>query len=418
MGMALRGHRYKLSPTGEQRRQLARWAGCCRYVFNTALAHRQATYVSTGKGISYAALCKQLTAWKKVLPWLKKPPAMLLQQAIRDLDDAFTNFFAKRARYPRFRSRHHWQPSLRIPQDKTTLRVERLSRSVGRLNLPKLGWIRFRWSRIPEGSIRSATLSRDACGDWFVSLLCATEVQDVVETTEVDPEHFRGIDLGITRPVTTDDGLNHNIPTPTKGDRRHAAKLARAVSRKQKGSANRAKAQHRLNRFHRQWRNRRTDAHHKLSNTLIAENQGIAVEDLKIPNMTRRAKRKRVRQKSGLNRSILHQSWGSFLAMLAWKGRAAGVIVERVSARYTSQTCSVCGVIDVASRPTQASFVCTACGHADNADVNAAKNIRAAGLSSIKACGVHVRPCPLRRARQRTMKQVPTGNQRALPLGM
>ena len=385
MGQDLRGHRYKLSPTGEQRRLLNRWAGCCRYVFNTALAHRQAAYTTTGKGLSYAALCKQLTAWKKTLIWLKQPPAMLLQQAIRDLDTAFTNFFTKRARYPRFRSRHRWQPSLRIPQDKITLRVERLSGSVGRLNLPKLGWIRFRWSRPLKGAIRSATLSRDACGDWFVSLLCATDAQDVTEPTEVDPEQFRGIDLGITRPVTTDDGRHHTVPTPTAAGRRHAAKLARSVSRKQKGSTNRARAQNRLNRFRRQWRNRRTDAHHKLSNTLIAENQGIAVEDLTIPNMTRRAKRKRVRQKSGLNRSILSQSWGDFRAMLAWKGHAAGVFVERVSARHTSQMCSVCGVIDAASRPSQASFVCTACGHAENADVNAARNIRAAGLSSVKA---------------------------------
>jgi len=393
----LRGTRYRLSPTGEQRRVLSRWAGCCRYVFNAALAQRQATYANTGRGLSYGALCKKLTVWKTKLPWLKHPPAMLLQQAIRDLDTAFTNFFTKRARSPRFRSRHRWQPSLRIPQDKNTLRVERLSGSVGRLNLPKLGWIRFRWSRPLTGTLRSATLSRDACGDWFVSLLCAKEVPDVVQPTVVDPEHFRGIDLGIARPVTTDEGRTHGIPTPSAGDRRHAAKLARAVSRKQKGSKNRAKAQNRLNRFRRQWRNRRTDAQHQLSNALIAENQGIAVEDLTLPNMTRRAKGTRVRQKSGLNRSILSQSWGSFLAMLAWKGPAAGVIVERVSARHTSQTCFACGVIDAASRPSQASFVCTACGHADNADVNAAKNIRAAGLSSLKACGVQVRPNPLRR---------------------
>jgi len=333
------GYRYRLALSADQEATLRRWAGCCRFVFNRGLALRQETYLKTAK------------------------------------------------------SRHHWRPAMRLPQ-RGQLRVERLSGSVGRLNIPKLGWIRFRWSRAPIGEIRSVTLSQDACRRWHVSLLCRTETHAVEQPKTIDEEHFRGLDMGIARSVTDDRGAPGQAPTPTAGDRQHEAKLARRVSRKKKGSNNRGRAQRALNRFRARWMARRTDYQHKLSTKLIRENQGIAVEDLKIQPMTRRAKGKRVRQKAGLNRSILSQSWGTFRAMLEWKGCAAGVIVERVEPAYTSQTCSRCGAVDADSRQSQAVFVCTTCGVSLNADHNAARNIRAAGLSSIKARGVRVSPGP------------------------
>jgi len=387
----LRGFQYTLEPTGEQLHQLSRWAGCARYVFNRALALRQETYKATGKGIGYAATCKALTAWKRELDWLRQPPAMMLQ----DVDTAYNRFFSGRARYPRFRSRHHWRPSFRLPQDAGTIRVERLSASVGRLKLPKLGWIRFRWSRAPVGEIRSDTVSRDSCGDWHVSLLCRTEEAGVGEPTTIEAEHFRGLDLGIASSVTDDNGDPAQAPTPSAGDRKHAAKLARRVSRKKKGAKNREKARRRLNRFRRRQRRKLTDFQHKLSTKLIQLPFGrlrFAPHHQGIKHMTRRAKRKRVRQKAGLNRSILAQSWGSFRTLLEWKGAAAGVFVERVEPAYTSQTCSRCGVVDAASRQSQAVYVCTTCGFSLNADHNAARNIRAAGLSSLKARGVRVSP--------------------------
>jgi putative transposase len=418
MVASLRGYRYLLSLTGEQERELTRWAGCCRWVFNQALAAREAAYQATGEAPGYAALCKLLTAWKRENDWLRLPPAMVLQQALKDLDAGYQRFFAGQNARPRFRSRHHWPLSIRIPQDKNTLRVERLSGSVGWLNLPKLGWVRFRWSRPPEGVIRSVTLSRDACGDWWVSILCQLPGEVAPQPTVVDAEQVRGLDLGVAQSVTPDEGPPGQLPTPSAGDRRHAAKLARRVSRKRKGSKNRAKAQKKLNTFRRRWRRRRVDAQHKLSNRLIRENQAIIVEDLKINSMTRRARGARVRQKAGLNRSILSQGWGGFRALLEWKGRSVGTLVERVNPAHTSQRCSSCGVLDAASRLSQAVFACTGCGHAENADVNAAKNIRAAGLSSLKARGVHVRPGRLRSAGQRAKKREPIGNQLELPWGV
>ena len=297
---------------------------------------------------------------------------MALQQALLDLDAAYKRFFSGQNRRPRFRSRNHWRPSFRIPQDKNTLQVQRRSASVGRLKLPKLGWINFRFSRPLLGEIRSVTLSRDSCGDWFVAILCRTPAAAIPEPAGIDTEHFRGIDLGVVQSVAPDNAKPLKAPTPSPRDRSHAAKLARSVSRKQKGSNNRAKAQHKLNKLRRRWRRRRQDFHQKLSSKLIRENQGVAVEDLTITQMTRRAVGKRVRQKSGLNRSILSQSWGSFRTMLEWKGQAAGVIVERIDPAYTSQRCSCCGVVDATSRRSQAVFECTACGHTENADTNAA----------------------------------------------
>jgi len=387
------GYRYRLDLSAAQEATLTRWAGCCRFVFNRGLALREATYKETGKGIGYAENCKALTALKRVFDWLRDPPVDVLQQALKDLDTAYKRFFNKLARYPRFRSRHHWMPSMRLPQ-RGQLKVERLSASVGRLNLPKIGWVRFRWSRAPIGAIRSVTLSRDACGRWHVAILCRTENHAPGEPSVIEAAHFRGLDVGIARSVTDDTGDHAQAPTPTREDRRHTAKLARRVSRKVKGSKNRGRAQLALNRFRARWMQRRKDSHHKLSTKLIRENQGIAIEDLKINHMTRRAKGKRVRQKAGLNRSILSQGWGSFRTKLEWKAAKAGVIVERVEPAYTSQTCSACGVVDAASRRSQAAFVCTACGASLNADHNAARNIRAAGLSSLKARGVRVRPAP------------------------
>jgi len=334
---------------------------------------------------------------------------MVLQQAIKDLDDGYKRFFSGQNRRPGFRARHRWQSSFRIPQHGGLLRVEPLSRSVGRLNLPKLGWIRFRWSRPVVGDIRSVTLSQDRCGDWWVAILVKTVGADVAEPASMDAEHVRGLDLGVAQSVTLDSGPSIQLPTPTKGDLKHAAKLARRVSRKQKGSKNRAKAQNKLNRTRRRWRRQLRDAQHKLSTTLIRENQAIIVEDLDVQQMTRRATGKRVRQKSGLTRSILSQNWGSFRAMLEWKARAAGVIVERVNPAYTSQRCSSCGLVDADSRRSQAVFQCTACGHKENADTNAAKNIRAAGLSSVKARGVLIRPERSNLPRQGTTKRVLIG---------
>ena len=152
MTVALRGFKYQLSPTVEQSKALSRWAGCCRYVFNQALEVREATYKATGKAPNYNTLAKRLTAWKrdKETLWLREAPAMALQQALLDLDAAYKRFFSGQNRRPRFRSRNHWRPSFRIPQDKNTLQVQRRSASVGRLKLPKLGWINFRWVKLPH----------------------------------------------------------------------------------------------------------------------------------------------------------------------------------------------------------------------------------------------------------------------------
>jgi len=386
--------KYKLTLTEVQAAELNRWAGCSRRVFNDALGLQKEHYVETGKHLGYAACCKELTIRKQQpeLDWLREPPAMMLQQALKDLETGWSRFFKGFGGHPRFRQRKHWLPSIRIPQDRSTLRVERLSSSVGRAKLPKLGWIRFRWSRAVAGSIRSATISRDSCRDWHISVLCFVETGQPLEPAVIDEDAFRGIDLGVAQSVTTDDGEVYDFPVALSKTRSHEVKLARRISRKKPGSHNRHRAQQSLNKHRRRWCHRREDFQQKLSTTLIHENQGMAVEDLKINNMTRRAKRGHARQKSGLNRSMLAQGWGRFRAMLEQKGQANGVAVERISPSYTSQRCAECGHVAAENRRSQAAFMCVQCGHSANADHNAACNIRAAGLSSLNARGVLVRP--------------------------
>ncbi|MBB2156624.1 transposase [Gluconacetobacter diazotrophicus] len=383
---------YRLYPDTKQREALGQIAGACRMVYNLALEQRrdwwQRYKAITGKSISYNMQSGELTALKREVSWLRDAPSQVLQQALRDLDRAYQNFFSGRSGYPSPR-RKGLHDSFRFP-DPASLRVDRTGKSAGRLKLPKLGWVAFRgWYALP-GAIRNVTISRRA-GQWFASVQWEREVE------EPGPPALPavGIDLGVSVFAAMSNGKTIAPGNFGKKALRALRKAQRALDRKKKGSANRRKAVWRVQTLHARVANARKDFLHKISTT-IAKNHGmVVVEALQVRSMSASAKGtaeepgRNVRQKAGLNRSILDQGWRTFRSLLGYKLAERGGSLIEVPAAYTSQTCSVCGAVDPASRATQARFVCTNCGYTENADVNAAKNILRRADCSLKSVEGH-----------------------------
>jgi len=306
--------------------------------------------------------------------WLKACPAHTLQQALKDLDRAYQNWWAGRAEPPTPRKKGV-NDSFRFP-DPVSIKVERTGRSSGRIKLPKLGWVRLRGWRVIPGDICNATVSRRA-GHWYVAVQWQQEAAEPVES----PLPSVGIDRGITVFAALSDGTSIAPANHGKKAFKALRKAQRNLSRKRRGSSHRRKAIRRVAKIQLRAANARKDFLHKVS-TDIAKNHGIVVvEALKVRNMSASAKGtlaepgRKVRQKAGLNRAILDQGWGMFSRFLGYKLADRGGRLIEVPAAYTSQTCAACGVIDVASWLDQARFVCVACGHEANADTNAAINI-------------------------------------------
>ena len=364
---------YRLYPTPEQGRQMARTAGACRFVHNLALEQRR-DWWKPGRTFNFASQCRELTALRAEVDWLKAAPVHALQQALKDLDRAYRNWWAGRAMAPTPRKKGI-NDSFRFP-DPVSIRVERTGTSSGRIKLPKLGWVRLRgWYAVP-GAIRNATVSGRA-GQWHAA------VQWEREAVEPVPSALPavGIDLGVAVFAALSDGTSIAPASHGKRALRSLREAQRNAARKKRGSNNRRKAIRRVARIQTRVANARGDFLHKHS-TAIAKNHGtVVVEALKVRNMSASARGtadapgKQVRQKAGLNRAILDQGWGMFRAMLAYKLADRGGRLVEVPAAYTSQTCAACGIVDARSRLSQARFACAACGHEANADTNAAINI-------------------------------------------
>lgn len=382
-------YKYELQPNGEQRRQMRRFAGSCRFVFNKALALQKERYERGEKRLGYAGLCKELTQWRNSTktPWLADAPVHPLQQTLKDLERAYANFFAKRADFPRFKKKGQ-RDSFRYPDPKQI----KLDQANSRLFLPKLGWLRYRNSRDVLGDVKNVTVSQ-SCGKWYVSIQTEREVEQPVHPAT----NVVGVDMGVANFAALSTG---EIVAPVDALKRHTQRLARyqrAMSRKQKFSRNWIKAKSRVQKIHTRIGNIRRDHLHKLTTMLSKNHAAIVIEDLQVRNMSRSASGaieqpgRNVRAKSGLNRSILDQGWFEFRRQLEYKQAWRGGIVVAVNPRNTSRTCPACGHVDKDNRPTQSRFECVACGHTAHADVNAACNILAAG-HAVMACGGDVSP--------------------------
>lgn len=379
----LQAFKFKLKPSADQQRNLHCYAGSCRYVFNKALALQKQRHASGEKKLNYAGLCKQLTQWRNgpETPWLSDSPVHPLQQALKDLERAYSNFFAGRAGLPRFKKRGQ-SDSFRYPDPKQIT----LDQSNSRIFLPKLGWLRYRNSRQVLGVLKNVTVSR-ACGQWYISIQTEREVQQSMHPSG----SMVGLDMGVARFATLSDGTFY---APLNSFRRHERQLVkaqRALSRKKKFSNNWKKAKVHVQRVHHHIGNARRDFLHKLSTQISKNHAIIVVEDLQTKNMsrsaagTKEAPGRNVRAKSGLNKSILDQGWYEFRRQLEYKQQWAGGWVVAVPAQYTSQRCPACDHISPENRKTQARFFCQACRFVEHADLVGAINILRAGHARI-AC--------------------------------
>jgi putative transposase len=388
----LSGRRFRVEFTDEQQVFAEQIAAVCRAVWNTGLEQRR-EYRRRGAWMNYKQQAHELAEAKAEHVWLAETPGHCLQQTLMDLDKACRDHGTFKVHW---RSSRRWAPSFRFPEG-NKMTVDQLNRRHARVKLPKLGWVKFRLSRRLDGeTIRSATLTRDG-QHWFVSFV----VHDGITTPaqHASPLTAVGVDRGVVVAVATSAGDLFDQAFTTPGEQRRAVALQRKLSRAATGSANRNKTRQALAKLRARERRRRQDFCQKTAHRLAQRNAVVALEKLPVRNMTRRAQpvvdpatpghyvHNGGSAKSGLNRAILSKGWYRFEVALKSASRYSGTQMVKVPAAFTSQRCSACGHVDPKSRESQAVFRCTHCTHTEHADVNAAKNILAAGLSAVSACG-------------------------------
>ena len=377
----LQAFKYELMPDGEQQRNMRRFAGSCRFVFNKALALQQAHYAEGKKKLSYADLCKHLTEWRKhnETQWLSEAHSQPLQQTLKDLERAYKNFYEKRADFPRFKKKG-LSDSFRYPQGC------KLDQANSRIFLPKLGWMRYRNSREVLGGVKNVTVSFGQ-GKWFVSIQTEREVD-----TPVHPSTgMVGIDMGIARFATLSDGSYFAPLNSFKRQEKALVKAQRAMSRKQKFSNNWKKAKVNVQKIHARIGNARRDYLHKATTTISKNHAMVCIEDLQVRKMSKSASGstetpgRNVKAKSGLNKAILDQGWYEFRRQLDYKLAWNGGQLNAVPPQNTSRTCPCCGHIAKENRLSQVRFKCVECGFEENADLVGAINVLRAGHARL-AC--------------------------------
>jgi putative transposase len=376
----IKAYRYQLRLKGSQQANFKRWSGALRWLWNHAIGEQQARRARGEKYANYAEMCKWLTAWRNDSPtvWLAQGPLHPQQQTLKRLDAAYQRFFKKVGGYPKFK-RYGDDPGMRFP-DAKQVAYDPIN---GRIKLPKVGWVRLRLSRSIAGEIRNVSVRREGAR-WYASI--QTLSADVATSSDLKPT--LGLDLGINVFAAGSNGFKIDPLNAFKLHQCRLRRYQRSVSRKVKGSANRKKAIQKLGDFHRKVARMRADWLHQLTTSIVKDHPVIALEDLKVGNMSRSARGtkavpgKKVRQKAGLNRGILDQAWGEFARQLEYKAQTVGGAVVYVNPAFSSQECSLCGHVDKANRKTQESFICMACGHAENADSNASKNILTRGYDA------------------------------------
>ena len=371
--------KFEIMPNGEQLRRMKQFCGCARFVFNKALAWQKERYEQDNNHkFSYSKITSLLPQWKKELTWLKDCHSQVLQQSLKDLESAFKNFFEKRADFPKFKRRGE-KDSFRYPQG------IKLEQHNSRIYLPKIGWVRYRNSRDVQGEIKNVTVSQK-CGKWFVAI--QTEFEQAIPTHKGGEI---GIDMGVARFATLSNGEYFEPINAFKNLKGKLAKLQKQFKHKTKFSKNWQKLKAKIAKLHHKIANCRKDFLHQTSSKISKNHAMIYVEDLQVLNMAKSAKGtaeehgKNVKQKSGLNRAILDQSWTEFRRQLDYKSQWLGGFLLAVPPQNTSRTCPCCGYTAKENRPTQSAFTCVTCGYAENADVVGALNVLARGRAIVQA---------------------------------
>ncbi|SEK35788.1 RNA-guided endonuclease InsQ/TnpB family protein [Nonomuraea pusilla] len=379
-------HNFRLYPTPGQQIAMAKAFGCARVVFNDALRARQDAREQGLPYLSDGELSKRVITEAKKTPersWLGEVSAVVLQQALADLNTAYRNFFASitgkrkgsKVAPPRFRSKRDNRQAIRFTRN------ARFSITTGgKLRLPKIGDVPVRWSRPLPAAPSSVTVVKDAAGRYFASF-----VVEVTEQPLPPVESETGIDLGLSAFAVLSNGRKLDSPRFLRRAEKKLKRLQRALSRKAKGSNKRAKARLAVARQHAKVTDARREFHHQLSTQIIRENQTVIVEDLAVKGLAR----------TRLAKSVHDAGWSQFVTMLEYKARLYGRAFHRIDRWFpSSRLCSECGTIQQSMPLSVRSWTCP-CGAVHDRDVNAAKNILAAGRADrLNACGAQVRPGP------------------------
>ena len=369
-----KAYKFKLEPTHEQAVLINKTLGCCRWVYNNALERKSKAYDRRKQNLSATFLKNQLPKLKKAKPWLAEVDSTALQQSIMHLDAAFDNFFAKRADYPNYKSKHNEVHSYKTVS--TSLRVE----DDKHVFLPLVGVVRCRMHRQPKGIIKSATITRHA-GNYYISLLCEVDEPEKLPVNA----NMVGLDLGIKAFAVDSNGLVYENPKYLKKSLDKLKLEQQKLSKMTKGSNNYYKQKKKIAKLHLHIANQRLDHAHKLSTKLIRENQIISIEDLDIKSMLKKedaTTKTRSTNDNNKARAILDAGWGQFIRLLEYKAQWYGRQVIKIG-RYvpSSQMCSHCKSINPAVKDLSVrSWVCPNCNTAHNRDYNAAINILQEGL--------------------------------------
>lgn len=364
-------------PTPEQTSLLARTFGCIRVVWNRTLAQRHARYATEGGSTSYADTDRALTGWKKTedLAFLSEVSSVPLQQALRHQHNAFQAFFAKRARYPRFKSRNARQSA---SFTRSAFRMKAGTLWLAKTTEP-LSYV-WSWPDIDPATLdpSTVTVSRDPDDRWYVTFALDVDMPEPPAPTG----DTVGVDLGLKEFAVLSTGERIVHPRHMDRHERRLKRYQRILARKQRGSANRRKAKVKVARCHSRVRDARRDFLHKASTDLVHRFDVIAVEDLNVAGM--------VRNRS-LAKSISRTGWAEFRSMLEYKAQTAGRRIAVVDRWYpSSKTCSACGHLLASLALSTREWICPTCGTLHDRDINAAKNIVAAGLAVVlrdDACG-------------------------------
>jgi len=369
--------RYRLLPTPAQEAVLRDHCAHARYVWNLAVEQHSHWHPGRTSAPGYLEQSRQLTAARAEHDWLAAGSQMVQQQALRDFAQAMAAFFdpANPAGPPSWRKARRDEGFRIVGRRGRQWDVRRLNRKAGEVWIPKVGWVRFRWSRAVPPEVKSYRVTMDRVGRWHIAFAAIPDPVPGPGNGEVV-----GIDRGVAVSAALSTGELLHVSGLTVREQKRLRRLERKLARARRGSERRKGVRLAIARLKARETDRRKDWAEKASTDIARRFDTIRVEDLLIKNMTRSAKGSagnpggNVRQKSGLNREILRSGWGLLVRRLEEKAASR---VEKIKPAFTSQRCSACGHVDAKSRESQARFVCTACGYACNADVNAARNIAA-----------------------------------------
>lgn len=352
----MKTYKYKLQPTKRQEETFDSWLNTCRYMYNVALSERIMVYEMRKKSVSRYDQHNQLPEIKKQFPFVKEVHSHTMQEVLDRVDKSYQNFF-NGAGFPKFAKKGFYKSFT----FKRNIKVEQNT-----IKFPKIGEVKYYNSREIKGFVKTATLIKEVSG-WYA---CITAEYESSENTNLENQEV-GIDVGIAHFATLSNGETIDTPLFLESSLKELRILNRKLSRQKRGSNSRGKTVIKLQKLHKKIANQRKDFLHKDSTKIANRFTACYIEDLKIQKMTT--------VNSILSRRMMDSGFFMFKTFLQYKFKERGNYLGLINPAYTSQTCSSCGSVDKKSRLSQSEFVCTSCGHIENADLNAAKNILRVG---------------------------------------